>query len=328
MLRLSLRSPLFVSALLATSCGSSGSSTNRAPAPAPVADAGITPSANVVRFVAVGDTGTGTNDQHKIGNTISALCAQRGCDFIQLLGDNLYETGASSVDDPIWKTNFETPYAAINLDFWVVLGNHDYGADGAGTEFGKGQNEIDYSAKSSKWKLPSAYWHKAPPTGNGHVEIFGLDTNMILFDKADDQKKDFPAWISASTADWKIAVGHHPYESNGPHGNAGKYDGAFTAPGNGANVKTFLDDSICGKVDLYLCGHDHTRQWLNVSCAGTELAVSGAGANTTELGGKNASLFESLGLGFLYIVIDGKTLTAEFIDENGNSEFTHTIEKP
>src|SRR5690606_20769826 len=130
---------------------------------------------------------------------------------------------------------------------------------------------------------------------------------------------------------WKIAVGHHPYLSNGPHGNAGDYDAKFGVsipPINGKGVKSFFDEVVCGKVDLYLSGHDHSRQWLNESCKGTELAVSGAGAKATELPGKNATLFQSLELGFLYIVIDGKKLTAEFVDENGNVEFTHTMQKP
>ena len=93
-------------------------------------------------------------------------------------------------------------------------------------------------------------------------------------------------------------------------------------------MRDFLEDVVCGKVDLYLSGHDHSRQWLNESCKGTELAVSGAGAKATELGGNNPALFQSLELGFLYIVIQDKTLTAEFVDENGVTEFTHTIKKP
>ncbi len=58
------------------------------------------------------------------------------------------------------------------------------------------------------------------------------------------------------------------------------------------------------------------------------MSISGAWARTTGLPGKNASLFQSIALGFLYIVIDGKTLTADFVDENGNVEFTHTSKKP
>lgn len=302
------------------SSGSSGSSTSGGDG----GSSGNVPASKAVRFVAMGDTGTGDAGQLKIANTIAAKCKKDGCDFVQLLGDNLYKTGASSVDDPVWADLFETPYAAIELDFYAVLGNHDYGANGAGTDFPKGQNEIDYTKKSTKWKMPSAYFHHVKQ----NVELFALDTNMAFFSLADQQKTDVSAWLAASKAEWKIAVGHHPYKSNGPHGNAGSYDRVPIPPINGKAVKTFLEETVCGKVDLYLSGHDHSQQWLNESCNGTELAVSGAGAKTTELGGKNPSLFETIELGFLYIVIDGKKLTAEFVDENGTIEFTHTITKP
>lgn len=317
-----------------SSSGSPGASSGT---PAGDNDAGSPPGSNnpatptTVRFIAMGDTGTGSNDQLKVGNTIAALCKARGCDFVTLLGDNIYDSGASSVDDPIWQTHFETPYAAINLDFYAVLGNHDYGHGGAGTDFQKGKNEIDYTAKSTKWKMPAAYYHHVPKTGGGAVELFALDTNMAMFGQDSAQRKDVGGWIAASKADWKIAIGHHPYKSNGPHGNAGSYDekfGVSLPTVNGKSVKSYLDDVICGKVDLYLSGHDHSRQWLNESCKGTELAVSGAGAKATELVGKNPYLFQSIELGFLYVVIEGKKLTAEFVDENGQTEFTHTMTKP
>lgn len=299
--------------------GSSGSSGTAGPDAATT-----TPATKAVRFVAMGDTGTGSNDQVKIANAIAAKCKKDGCDFVQLLGDNLYDSGASSVDDPIWQSKFEIPYAAIDLDFFAVLGNHDYGAGGAGTDFPKGKNEIEYTKKSKKWKMPAAYYHFE----KGNLEIFALDTNMAMFGQDAAQKTDVSAWLAASKAEWKIAVGHHPYKSNGPHGNAGRYDGIPIAPISGSGVKSYLEGTICGKADVYFSGHDHSQQWLNESCNGTELAVSGAGAKTTELKGKNPSLYESLELGFLYIVIDGKKLTAEFIDENGNIEFTHAITKP
>ena len=282
------------------------------------------PKTTSVRFVAMGDTGTGDAGQTKIAGAVAAKCKKDGCDFVQLLGDNIYDSGASSVDDPVWQERFETPYAAIDLDFFAVLGNHDYGANGAGTDFAKGQNEVAYTKKSKKWKMPTAYYHHTKE----NVELFALDTNMAFFGQSGPQKTDMTAWIAASKAEWKIAVGHHPYKSNGPHGNAGSYDGIPIAPFSGSAVRTFLEDTICGKVDLYLCGHDHSRQWLNESCKGTELAVSGAGAKATELGGKNPVLFQSIALGFLYIVIEGKKLTAEFVDENGKTELTHVLTKP
>jgi hypothetical protein len=163
---------------------------------------------------------------------------------------------------------------------------------------------------------------------NKHVEFFGLDTNMMMFNQVAAQKQQMSSWLAGSTATWKIALGHHPYYSNGPHGNVGSYEGLPWVPiVNGKGVKDFLANVVCGNVDLYLCGHDHSRQWLKATCKGTELIVSGAGASTTELPGKNQVHFQANTLGFLYVRIEGRRLTAEFIDTSGKVEFTRTLTK-
>jgi hypothetical protein len=279
----------------------------------------------IVRFVAMGDTGKGNPGQYEVADAIAAHCAAHGCDFVQLLGDNIYDSGVQSTSDDLWQTEFELPYANVNLPFWAVLGNHDYGGNGAGTEFGKGQNEIDYTNVSTKWNMPAAYWHREVE----HVEFFALDTNMAMFYQAGQQADDVAGWIAASTARWKIGLGHHPYLSNGPHGNAGEYDGLpFVPLANGAGVKTLLEDTVCGTTDLYLSGHDHSLQYLVGTCAGAELIVSGAGASTTELPGENIAWYQSLELGFLYVVIEGDTLTVQFIGTDGVVDYTKTIQKP
>jgi hypothetical protein len=291
--------------------------------PNPSADLGGTGAA-VVRFVAMGDTGKGNEKQKAVAAAIVTKCAKDGCDFVQLLGDNIYDSGVSSTSDTQWQDKFEVPYAAIQLPFWAVLGNHDYGGGGTGNEFGKGQNEVDYTKVSSKWKMPAEYWHRTEK----HVEFFGLDTNKIMWSMASQQKTDVTQWLAASTAQWKIALGHHPYFSNGPHGNAGSYEGLpFIPIANGAAVKDFFDSTVCGKVDLYLCGHDHSMQWLQGQCKGTELMVSGAGASSTELKGSNATHFQTLEVGFTYIAIDGNKLTAEFLDSTGKSLYTRSMMK-
>jgi hypothetical protein len=301
----------------------SGSAATAADGGGESVDAGSVTPRKDVRFIAVGDTGTGTNDQKKVGNAMAAVCKARGCDFVQLLGDNVYESGVDGIDDPLWQETFEIPYVAVEADFFAVLGNHDYGHLGAGTDFGRGKHQIAYTAKSTKWKMPAAFYRHSLPG----LEIFALDTNMQMFGRDAQQRIDVSAWIAGSTAPWKIAVGHHPYKSNGSHGNAGRYDGLFIRPYDGEGVKEFLDEVVCGQVDVYLSGHDHSRQWLNESCKGTELAVSGAGAKATSLEGTNPALFQSLELGFLYIVVEGRKLVAEFIDDSGNVEFSHTITK-
>ena len=279
---------------------------------------------DVVRFVALGDTGKGNDTQKMVAAAIAQKCAKDGCDFIQLLGDNVYDSGVASTSDQQWQDKFEVPYAGVTQPFYVVLGNHDYGGNGTGNEFAKGQYEVDYTQKSSKWHLPSAYWHRTEK----HVEFFGLDTNMQMYYMAGQQKTDVAAWLAASTAKWKIALGHHPVLSNGPHGNAGSYEGQAWIPiANGAGVKDFMESTVCGKVDLYICGHDHSLQWLKDQCKGTELMLSGAGAATTDLTGKNATWFQGNMPGFFYIVVDGSSLTGEVLDAGGKTLYTRTYMK-
>lgn len=307
-----------------TNAAVTSASATHASATSAAGTGGGTPG-GVVRFVAMGDQGKGNDGQNAVAAAIKNKCDADGCDFVQLLGDNIYDSGVDGTDDPLWQERFEIPYMAIDLDFWAVLGNHDYGGDGLGNDFPKGQNEIDYTLVSTKWKMPSAYWQRSV----SHVDFFGLDTNMAFWMQAAQQKTDVAGWIAASTATWKIALGHHTYLSNGKHGNAGSYEGLpFIPIANGAGVKDLMDDVVCGQVDVYLCGHDHSTQWLSDKCGGaTELIVAGSGASTTELGGDNAAYFETLELSFLYVVIDGNTFTGELVDTDGNVMYTRTITK-
>jgi hypothetical protein len=279
----------------------------------------------VVRFAALGDTGKNNAGQFAVAAALEAKCEADGCDFIQLLGNNIYDSGVESPTDEQWDTKFEIPYAGIHLPFFAVLGNHDYGGNGAGYEFGKGQHQIDRTPLSGKWRMPAAHYHRTV----GPAEFFALDTNLQMYDMDADQRTAVAGWIAASTAPWRIAVGHHDYRSNGPHGNAGEYDGLpFLPIVNGAGVKSFLEDVVCGRVDVYLSAHDHTLQWLEPTCAGTQLLVSGTGAHATGLPGTNPTYFQSLELGFIYVVIAGNTLTAEFIDTTGAVLFSRSITKP
>lgn len=277
-----------------------------------------------IRFIAVGDTGKGNQNQQDVANAMAAKCAATGCDFVVMLGDNFYPSGVSSVDDPQFQTKFEDVYAGIHAPFWVVLGNHDYGGNGAGNEFSKGQYEVDYSQKSAKWKLPSKSWHQV----FGDAELFAMDTNMQMYGQDDQQRKDVKAWIDASTAKWKISLGHHPYKSNGEHGNAGKYDGLSWVPvANGSGVKSFFEDVVCDHVDLSLSGHDHSRQWLSDKCGKTELVVSGGGADITALPGTQPALFQASSGGFLYVTVTANTLAADFIGPDGGVEFHRELTK-
>ena len=280
---------------------------------------------NTLKFIVMGDVGTSRPNQYKVAKALRKHCANKGCDFVMLLGDNIYEAGVDSLDDFQFQSKFERPYQDINIPFHLVLGNHDYGSNGAGLEIQKGLYQVVYTNKSGKWKMPHHYYHYTL----NQTEFFALDTQAQYLGLDEAQKQKVSSWINSSNATWKIAYGHHPYKSNGPHGDAGKYDG-FSGVDivSGINIKKFADSVWCGKVDIYFAGHDHSRQWLLPTCSGTQLVISGAGAKVTTLPGTNANLFQANTLGFLYVVISGNTLSADFINANGEIEFSHTLNKP
>lgn len=295
---------------------STGSAT---PTPTPGTDAPL-------RFVAIGDTGTGEAGQIAVANAIANKCAAEACDFGVLLGDNFYPSGVSSATDPNFDVMFQQIYGTMGFPFYVVLGNHDYGVNGAGTQFDIGAYEVEYGLQHDNWKLPGEFY----AFENSHATFLGLGTDLIFWDHNGaiaEQGQYFSAALTASTKPWRISMGHHPYFSNGTHGNAGSYDGIPWLPiANGENVKTFFDSYLCGKVDLFLSGHDHSRQVIAGTdvCPGT-FVVSGAGAKTTALPGAGPSLFQRDTIGFAWFEVRNDSIKIEMIDSAGNVEFTTTI---
>ncbi|MEK7755630.1 MAG: hypothetical protein AAB385_00250, partial [Planctomycetota bacterium] len=71
----------------------------------------VVPGAAYERFMVVGDMGTGRPDQYKVAAAMAQRAKSDHVDFILTVGDNIYEDGVSSVDDPQWKTKFEDVYS-------------------------------------------------------------------------------------------------------------------------------------------------------------------------------------------------------------------------
>lgn len=303
-----------------------------------------------VRFVLMGDTGTGSDAQYAVAAAIQDKCAADGCQFVVLLGDNIYDSGVDSTTDDQWRTKFREPYADIDLPFYAVLGNHDYGGvdpifqtdqGGLGNEWDKGPNEVAYSQVDSKWVMPDTHYTFQV----GNVGFIVLDTNSILWGNTDHG--DQTAWYSTAlsevaNADWVMVMGHHPLRSNGAHGNAGQYESLEIAGVelplttwlgidqlNGTFVKNFYENTVCGTADVVFAGHDHNRQWINEPDAlcGAELIVSGAGAKVKDwgVGGNQTYWQDATTEGFMYMVVDGDTMTGQFIDKFGNVNFERTV---
>jgi tartrate-resistant acid phosphatase type 5 len=287
----------------------------------------------VVRFAALGDTGEGNENQYMVAAAIVDVCADKGgCDFAMLLGDNFYDSGVSGVDDPQWQEKFEMPYADFTFPIYVALGNHDYGGNGIGVDFDtdKSDYQVQYTNMSDLWTLPDEYYSFKLQ----HAEFWGLDTNQVMTDPINGDSEPQQEWLenglAASTATWKIAFGHHPYISNGDHGNAGAYENLEGIPlpfVTGESVKEFMEAAVCGKADVYLSGHDHNIQWLEPAC-GTEFIVSGAGSKSEGLPGDNPAYFGMPETeGFILVELVDDSFTGTFYDKTGKQLFTKTIVK-
>ena len=297
--------------------------------PVETAEPGPSVVEGTVRFVALGDAGEGNAGQYAVAAAMKDICDQKGCDFALYLGDNFYNSGVESVDDEQWQEKFELPYVDIDFPFYAALGNHDYGSDGLGDIYDQPDPQIAYTEESGKWYMPARSYRK----DEQHLSVFALDTNAILWDTVWEGAEAQGAWLDAELEDspnlWRIAYGHHPYLSNGRHGNAGSYEGIEGVPIlSGDTVKDFMESHVCGQIDVYFSGHDHNLQWLEPSC-GTEWVVSGAGCKLTGLEGRGTPTFfeTDTSLGFVWVEIVDNTLSAIFYDDQSTPLYETSVTK-
>lgn len=270
-------------------------------------------SAPATRFFGLGDSGTGSPHQHRVGSAIRDKCAAAGCDFGILLGDNFYPDGVESAEDPQSSTKFEQPYAdllAAGIPFRAVLGNHDY-ADGR--DFSRGAHQIAYGQGHPLWLMPATHY----VFEDARALFVALDTTALDAGRPRaeaEQARMVEQAAAANSRPWLIAVGHHPFASNGTNGNAR------------GRLERFLSSQICPRADLYLSGHDHNLQVLSVPSCRALLAISGGGGYATyALPGGQAALFQSQALGFAYVSVEATRLTVELVGADGQTLFTHTL---
>ena len=280
-----------------------------------------------VRFVAIGDAGEGNDAQFAVADVVEQVCAEQGCDFAIYLGDNFYDVGVDSVDDIQFIDKFELPYENLDFPFYVSLGNHDYGS--AGHQIDKPDPQVEYTMYSEKWILPD----RTHDFAHQQVKFLALDTNALMWSSNWGGYEAQAEWaretIDSSNHLWKIAFGHHPYISNGVHGNAGLYDGFENVPvASGLDVQRFVEEELCGKVDVYFSGHDHDLQWLEPQC-GTEFIVSGAGAKNRNIEDWGVpTLFETADQpGFAWVEIIDNQMKVEFYGMDGNRLYNGIVEK-
>jgi tartrate-resistant acid phosphatase type 5 len=275
----------------------------------------------ITGLLLVGDTGKNNEGQHKVSLAMQDLCSREKCDYALLAGDNVYHEVVESENDPILETVFDKYYNPLNIPFLVTLGNHDYGK--YSNDWKRGSYQILHSKKNPLFYFPDYYYMKEID----QAVVVVLDTTRLMWKKEiTEQAQLMSAGIkrAKATGKWLIVLGHHPYLSNGKHGNAGRYERlAFPYFVSGSAVKSFLDKNVCGKADLYVSGHDHSLQVFDGNIAGcdTPLVVSGSGASGSKLYERNKSEFESNEIGYFHLSIKDRSGLLRGFDHKNNLLF-------
>src|SRR5688572_22518582 len=156
-----------------------------APASAPV-KLTLPNKENSVRFVVIGDTGTGTEQQHELAQVMMRYRQAFPFEFVLMMGDNMY--GSEKTGD--YKKKFENVYKPLldqKVKFYAALGNHDE------------SNQRFYEF----FNMEGQEYYKFT---KGNVSFYSLNSNYM-----DKKQVD---WLNDKLATdrstWKIAYFHHP----------------------------------------------------------------------------------------------------------------------
>ena len=165
-------------------------------APNPAVKLTLPNKENSVRFVVIGDTGTGTDKQHELAQVMLRYRQTFAFEFVLMMGDNMY--GSEKTVD--YKAKFENVYRPLldqKVKFYAALGNHDE-SNQRFYEFFNMEGQEYYRFKK------------------GNVSFYSLNSNYMDKKQVDWLNEK----LAADTAEWKVAYFHHPpYSSGAAHGS-------------------------------------------------------------------------------------------------------------
>lgn len=270
-----------------------------------------TSNPSVLRAVLVGDVGRTGAHHERVARSVVTVCAERGCDLILFPGDNLYPRGVQEGEASLLE-QILAPYGEAGVPLVLVLGNHDWGH---GFDEAAALRQLAVAAEHENWVMPSFDYEVTA----GPATLLAVETTRAFWDGPRGRDRWVHERLTASQRRWRVVLGHHTLRSDGPHGDVGHYEGWAGVPYmSGNRVARMLEESVCDHADLYLSGHDHSRQWLT-DC-GTQFLVSGAGSSVTELVRDRAiRQWGSASLGSIWFEL-GAELTVAFYDDHARLE--------
>jgi hypothetical protein len=221
----------------------------------------------MLRFVSVGDTGTGAKGQYAVAGAMNYYHQRNPYNLVVLAGDNIYNNGEIEKIVQV----FERPYAPLlkrGVKFQACLGNHDIRTD-------NGDPQVKYPGFNMKGRY---YTFK-----QANAQFFALDTNPNA-----DWKKQL-SWLeqelSRSKSPWRIVFGHHQIYASGAYGRNAEF------------IKIFEPIFQKYGVQLYINGHEHHYERTR-SINGTTYLTCGAGAGNRPVGKSEWTEYSTSNLSF------------------------------
>jgi calcineurin-like phosphoesterase family protein len=239
-----------------------------------------------VRFLAIGDSGGGGDDQ----TTLRDQMATVPFDFMIHTGDIPYGGGT--------RAAFEERFFKVYADFlkyfpvFPASGNHEY-------------DSADAAAFREVFVLPE---NGGP---DGIERWYSFDWGDVHFVALDSERTGpvQAAWLDADlTANqlpWTIAYWHKPPFSSGEHGSDG---------GSRTHFVPILEKH---KVPLVLNGHDHDYERTTPQNGVTYVVTGGGGVGVRSVGTSSFTAFSDAVIHFVYVTVAGNELALHAIDGLG-----------
>ena len=248
-------------------------------------------------------------------------------EFVAAIGDVHHFEGVASVDDPLWMTNYELIYSHpdLMLDWYPVLGNHEYR--------GNTQAVLDYGKVSRRWVMPGRYYavEKEVEDGNEKILYVFIDTAPLI-DKYRRDTEDYPdagkqsiaaelewleATLAASTAKWKVVMGHHPIYADTDKNESERTDLQ-------RRVQPLLDKY---GVDAYICGHIHNFQHIQAKGSRVQYFVNTSGSLSRDVKPIEGTQFCSGDEGFMILSTADNLMRFFLVNYKGEIIYQYDIKK-
>jgi hypothetical protein len=263
-------------------------------------------------LIVFGDFGNAKQSQKDTAKTMANYVERTKTQFNAALtvGDNFY-VKMRDADDWQFQSLFEDMYDArrLNFPFFVSMGNHDYEFAEPRTGKVKADLEREYSAKhpDSRWRAMPERWYRLDfPVGSERplITVLMLDSSKPRMTDAEweSEKVWIDEQLATTPARWKIACAHHPFFSNGSHGDNGvmqvEWGPIFKARG----------------LDLYVAGHDHDLQHLQIEGWPFSFVQAGGGGQpVTDMRRDIRGPFSRKIHGFVHLRASGDTADVRYL---------------